>query len=198
MARAAQAPSIAREGHRPWVFLPSSLAEHELAELLAPVLAEAAELARNRQEEGCELYATCSRAQQTTRRLGELVAHVGAGGMYMKELRNALDGADAELTAAKKRHAESLSRLDKSACEHTDDLDAFARRIEAWAVEDANPQLQQSTAANPAAPTTAPTPPAHAALRTPRTASTAPAADTVEEEEEEEARTPRLRPSITC
>ena len=204
-AAAAAGDRAARQARRAWleqhkllqqrekvigreVFPPSSLAEHELAELLAPVLAEAAELARNRQEEGCELYATCSRAQQTTRRLGELVAHVGAGGMYMEELRNALDGADAELTAAKKRHAESLSRLDKSAGEHSDDLDAFARRIEAWAVEDANPQLQQPTAAIPAAPMTAPTPPAHAALRTPRTASTAPAADTVEEEEEEEAR----------
>jgi hypothetical protein len=83
------------------IFAPSSLAEHDLAELLAPVLAEAAELARTRADEAGALSTRRARARQLTRRLGELVAHMGAGGGWMSELQTALEGADSEIASAK-------------------------------------------------------------------------------------------------
>ena len=83
------------------IFPPSSLTEHALAELLAPVFAEAVELTRTRSDEAAALAAARNRAAKMTSRLGELVAHIGAGGSYMDELRSALEGADAELSALK-------------------------------------------------------------------------------------------------
>jgi hypothetical protein len=115
------------------------LAEHDLAELLAPMLAEVEELARRRYEEAAELSASRSRAAHLTCMLRTLIAHVGAGGAYLADLRAALEGADAEIAATKARHALSLEQLGSAEREASQDLANFSRRLEAWANEDTAP-----------------------------------------------------------
>ena len=129
----------------------SSLSEHHLAELVAPYLAESAELEVSRAEEARSLSASRKRAAQLTSSLSSLVSHIGAGGSYMDELRAALEGADAEIDGLKARHASALEELGGRERDLTQELEAFARRIDGWAAEDAAAASSTATSPSPSA-----------------------------------------------
>ena len=139
------------------VFPPASLAEHALAELVAPVLAEAAELHRARSEEAASLAAARGRASTLTHKLHDLVTHVRAGDEYMHVLQEALEGADGELIGLKRQHATSLAHLEQSEGELGSDIDALTKRMEGWATEDAAAAAAPPPALPPAAPSRAAT-----------------------------------------
>ena len=119
-------------------FLPQkALAEHGLAEVVAPVLAEAASRTRSRLEEAAALKAAREHAAEQSVRFGKLVAHIGTGSDFLGELREAMEGAEAGLATLRTRHATALEQLSLEEREATSELDALYRRVDAWADEDA-------------------------------------------------------------
>ena len=119
-------------------FLPqAALAEHGLAEAVAPVLADVASLARARAEEVVSLARQRQRAAELSARFGDLVKHIGAGGEFIEELRQAMEGAEAEIAALRARHAMTLEMLAQEERETDAELEALARRFEGWTSEDA-------------------------------------------------------------
>ena len=62
----------------------AALAEHEMAETIAPVLAEMAERERARFEEAAALTAARRRTCELTKRFSSLVTHIGAGGDFLE------------------------------------------------------------------------------------------------------------------
>ena len=119
-------------------FLPqAALAEHGLAEAVAPVLADVASLARARAEEAVSLARQRQRAAELSARFGDLVKHIGAGGEFIEELRQAMEGAEAEIAALRARHAMTLEMLAQEERETDAELEALARRFEGWTSEDA-------------------------------------------------------------
>ena len=119
-------------------FLPqAALAEHGVAEAVAPVLAEVASRARARAEEAASLTSARERAAELCARFGSLVAHIGAGGEFLDELRMAMEGAEAELSGLRARRATSLEQLALEEREAEEELHAITRRLDAWADDDA-------------------------------------------------------------
>ena len=132
-------------------FLPQSLlAEHEVAEAVAPVLAEAAERLARRTEEAVALREARQRAVELTRRFGGLVSHIGAGGQFLDELQQVMHGAESELSELRARHAAALERLMAEEADTSGELDSLTRRFEQWELDDAATPL----AAARATPTT--------------------------------------------
>ena len=119
-------------------FLPqAALAEHGLAEAVAPVLADVASRARARAEEAVSLARQRQRAAELSARFGDLVMHIGAGGEFLEELRQAMEGAEAEIAALRARHAMTLEMLAQEERETDAELEVLARRFEGWTSEDA-------------------------------------------------------------
>ncbi len=140
-------------------FLPqAALAEHGLAEAVAPVLADVASRARARAEEAASLARQRQRAAELSGRFGDLVAHIGAGCDFLEELRQAMEGAEAELSALRACHATTLEVLAQEEKEADAELDALARRFEGWTSDDAAAAapLTEATAAASAPPRTTP------------------------------------------